>query len=467
MTQRERIPVQQVPAATGTALYARREPIQVRHVTGLFQRLRDIGMGGSLGLYFLLPWVQYDGRQAVLFNLPQRRFDIFGLSFWPQDFLFLAWALMLAAFALFFFTVLAGRVYCGYVCPQTTWTRLFSAIERWSEGDRHQRQKLAAAPWSLNKLWRRAAKHSGWLAVAVATGLTFVGYFTPVRELVPAFFAGHVGGWALFWIGFFTIATYGNAGFMREQVCLYMCPYARFQSVMFDADTLIVSYDAGRGEPRRRGVRKDNGTTSAGDCIDCNLCVQVCPTGIDIRDGLQYACITCAACIDACDDVMQRVSRPTGLIRYTTGHALAGARQTLLRPRLIGYGIVLVVLSVLFVWQLVDRVPLQLDVLRDRHQLYRVTSDGFVENSYRLEVLNKSQTAQRYRLTLEGPDVLTMIAAPIEFAMPGGTHRALPVTVRFDPYQDPPASHSIWFRVQSLDDPTLEVRHESRFITPQ
>lgn len=466
MSQRQRIPVHQEPAHA-TTLYARREPIQVRHVRGIYQKLRDAGMGISIFVYMILPWVQFDGRQAMLFDLPQRRFDIFMFSFWPQDFMFLAWALILSALALFFVTVFAGRVYCGYFCPQTNWTRLFFTIERWCEGDRLQRQNLAAAPWSLNKLTRRLVKHSGWLIVSLATGLTFVGYFTPIRELIPDFFTGQIGGWAWFWIGFFTLATYGNAGFMREQVCLYMCPYARFQSVMFDANTLIVSYDEERGEPRRRGLRKAaNSNQSAGDCIDCNLCVQVCPTGIDIREGLQVGCITCAACIDACDEVMTRIDRPKGLIRYTTENALAGHFQKLLRPRLLGYGGVLAALTLLFAAQLYQRVPLQVDVLRDRHELYRQTSDGFIENSYRLQLLNKSQVTQHYRLTLEGPDVLTLVAGPQTFPLASGEHRSVPVTVRYDPYEEPPANSRIWFRVQSLDDPRQESRHESRFIFP-
>lgn len=468
MSKTERIPVHSegIDDGRSVALYAKRERIQAKHVSGHYQRLRDLGLSMTMGLYLILPWVQWQGRQAVLFDLPHRSFHIFGITFWPQDFLFLAWALMLAAFALFFFTVLAGRVYCGYVCPQTTWTRFFMGIERIFEGDRHQRMKLDKAPWSFNKLWRRTGKHLCWLLLGLVTGLTFVGYFTPIRELVPDFFTAQVGGWALFWIGFFTVATYGNAGFLREQVCLYMCPYARFQSVMFDRDTLIVSYDTARGEPRGRGSRKKQAAPLAGDCVDCSLCVQVCPTGIDIRDGLQYECITCAACIDACDQVMDRIDKPRGLIRYTTENALAGGRHQVLRPRLIGYGVVISLLSLAFVWALYSRVPLQVDILRDRNQLYRLTSLGEVENSYRLELLNKDQHSHRYRVTLEAPEGLKLVHGEMTVTLEGGQHRSLPVTVSYDPYVADLDSRTIWFRVQDLDVPDLEVRHESRFIAP-
>ncbi|MED5388543.1 MAG: cytochrome c oxidase accessory protein CcoG, partial [Pseudomonadota bacterium] len=356
-----------------------------------------------------------------------------------------------------------------YVCPQTTWTRFFQWIEQWFEGDRHSRIKLDDAPWTFNKLWRRAGKHVLWLMLAFLTGLTFVGYFSPITDLTLRIVSADWGGWEAFWVGFFTVATYMNAGFMREQVCLYMCPYARFQSVMFDRETLIVSYDEARGEPRGRGAKKREQqppTIESGDCIDCGLCVQVCPTGIDIRDGLQYECITCAACIDACDDVMDHVGKPRGLIRYTTENALEGKPSRVIRPRLIGYGVVLLLMGTLFMVTLYNRVPLQVDVIRDRNQLFRTASSGHIENSYRLEILNMGQNADRYTLTLEGPEGLTMNNRT-EFSIQPGQHLSLPVTVSYDPYMVEMASTPIWFTVTSLDDPDLEKRHESRFIAPR
>jgi len=421
-----------------------------------------------MGLYLAMPWVQWDGRQAVWFDLPGRQFHIFSLSFWPQDFVFLSWLLILAAFALFFVTVLAGRVYCGYVCPQTTWTRFFTSIEDWIEGDRSARFKLDAAPWTASKIIKRTSKHSAWLFLALITGITFVGYFTPITELVYRLSQGflgswEIGGWEAFWIGFFTLATYMNAGWMREQVCMYMCPYARFQSVMFDDDTLIVSYDERRGEPRTRGA-KSRDESNAGDCIDCGLCVQVCPTGIDIRDGLQYECITCAACIDACDLVMDKVGKPHGLIRYTTQHALEGLKTRILRPRLIAYGAVLTAMTVMFAAALWLRVPAELDVIRDRTNLYRIASDGSIENSYRLEVMNKTQRSQTFRLTFEGPDGLVW-SGPEEIYVSAGGHATVGVTLGFDPFYHTVATGPVWFYLEDIDEQGIRRQRESRFIS--
>lgn len=470
MSKRDRIPVQNVPASkAGTALYTKREPIHVKNITGVFQKLRDFTMIATIGFFVLLPWVQWGGRQAVLFDLPRRQFHIFGITFWPQDFYFLAAALMVSAFALFFITVLAGRVWCGYTCPQTTWTRLFMFVEQKLEGDRNQRLHRDKNPKTFDTRLRRLAKYAIWLVLAMLTGVAFVSYFTPVRELIPDLITGQAHFWAWFWIGLFTLATFGNAGMLREQVCLYMCPYARFQSVMFDKDTLIVTYDAERGEPRRRGSRKRHRAENepAGDCVDCSLCVQVCPTGIDIRDGLQYECIACAACIDACDEVMVKVGLPKGLIRYTTERGLEGGKTKWFRPRLVGYGLAISVIIAIFVGQLFLRAPLQVDVLRDRNQLYRTTSSGLIENSYRLEVLNKSQTAHQYHITLDGPEGLTLINNVIDVELAAGEGKAVPVTVSYDPYVVDMESSKIWFVVRPVDDNHKEVRHESRFITPR
>ncbi len=468
MSDPQRIPIHDANSDGAVSLYSKRERIQVKATKGRFQAIRNATILGTMGLYLFLPWVRWDGQQAVLFDLPGRQFRIFGWTFWPQDFLFLSWTLIIAAFALFFFTVLAGRVYCGYVCPQTTWTRFFQWIEHWCEGDRHSRIKMDHAPWTISKIVRRTSKHILWLILAFLTGLTFVGYFSPITDLSLRILSLGWGGWELFWVAFFTVATYGNAGFMREQVCLYMCPYARFQSVMFDDDTLIVSYDEGRGEPRGRGAKKKQSENpdAPGDCIDCGMCVQVCPTGIDIRDGLQYECITCAACIDACDDVMDHIDKPRGLIRYTTENDLEGKESRVIRPRLVGYGMVLLAMATLFMVTLYNRVPLQVDVLRDRNQLFRVASSGRVENVYRLEILNKGQDAHRYTLTLEGPEGLRM-ENRTEFTIQPGQHLSLPVTVSYDPYEVEMPSSTIWFSVRSLDDPDLEKQHESRFIPPR
>jgi cytochrome c oxidase accessory protein FixG len=381
-------------------LYQRREKIFTRYVGGIFQRLRFFSGWPLLGGYFLLPWLQWDGRQAVLFDLPARQFFIFELTIWPQDLWLLGWLLIVAAFALFTFTTLVGRIWCGYTCPQTVWTAIFMWIEQITEGERHQRIRLDQAPLRLGKVMKRGAKHGMWLGVALLTGLTFVGYFTPIRELVTSMVTLQPNGTAAFWILFFTGATYGNAGWMREQVCIYMCPYARFQSAMFDRDTLVVSYDAARGEPR--GSRKRGTAPSElGDCIDCQLCVQVCPTGIDIRDGLQYQCIGCAHCVDACAQVMDRMGYAPGLIRYTTERALGGGTTRWLRGRTVGYGLALVAMSGAFGYALLDLSPIEVVVLRERGELYRHVADGSIANDYRLRLLNKTQHPARLEVTVE------------------------------------------------------------------
>ena len=377
-------------------LYKRREKIFTRSIVGKFQRLRLYTGWPLLIGYFLVPWLNWGERQAVLFDLPARKFYILGVTFWPQDFMLLTWLLAIAAFALFTFTSLVGRVWCGYTCPQTVWTAIFMWMEQITEGSRNARVKLDQAAWNWDKFRKRSAKHTMWLGWAFFTGLTFVGYFTPIRDLVNELVRLDISGWALFWTAFFTAATYFNAGWLREQVCIYMCPYARFQSAMFDKDTLIVSYDAARGEPRGSRQRKRTGDVGSGlgDCIDCQLCVQVCPTGIDIRNGLQYQCIGCAHCIDACDQVMEKMSYPSGLIRYTTEHALAGEPVHIWRPRLIGYGVALVVMASLFTLVLVNRDVIGIDVIRERGSLFHVRGNNIV-NNYELKLINKTQAPRR------------------------------------------------------------------------
>jgi cytochrome c oxidase accessory protein FixG len=413
-------------------LYQKREKIFTRFVGGFFQRLRFFTGWPLLGAYFLLPWLSWNGRQLVLFDLPARQFNIFSLTFYPQDLWMLGWLLIIAAFGLFTVTTLVGRLWCGYTCPQTVWTAIFMWAEQLAEGPRHQRIRLDQAPWSFEKVRKRAFKHIMWLGWAALTGITFVGYFTPIRELVPDLFTFQVGGWALFWTCFFTAATYINAGWLREQVCIYMCPYARFQSAMFDKDTLIVSYDPVRGEPR--GARKRTAAEERpeerrlGDCIDCTLCVQVCPTGIDIRNGLQYQCIGCAHCIDACNQVMDKMGYDPGLIRYTTEHELAGGRTHWLRPRSIGYAIALAVMISAFSIALVSRTPFEVDVLRERGELYQLNAAGEVVNQYRLRVLNKSQRQQSFELAVES-DLPLRIAGKVALDVEPGELLDVPLAL--------------------------------------
>ncbi|MBV1907194.1 MAG: cytochrome c oxidase accessory protein CcoG [Pseudomonadales bacterium] len=390
-------------------LYQRREKIYTRGVSGFYQRLRLLSGWPFLIVYFATPWINWNSHQAVLFDLPARQFHIFGLTAWPQELWLLGWMLIIAAFALFTLTTFVGRVWCGYTCPQTIWTAVFMWLEQVTEGQRHQRIRLETAPWSLEKVAKRIAKHLMWLGFAMLTGIAFVAYFTPVRELVPALFAFDIDGWRLFWIAFFTCATYLNAGWMREQVCIYMCPYARFQSAMFDEDTLVVSYNDVRGDPRgsrKRGQAKQSSDSrnALGDCIDCQLCVQVCPTGIDIREGLQYQCISCAACIDACDQVMEKMGYATRLISYTTERVLHGGVTRWVRGRSVGYSGALLLMLVAFASALINRDPFAIDIIRERGELYHTLADGSVRNDYQLKVMNRQQSTVVFELKLHLSD---------------------------------------------------------------
>ena len=465
----EQIPVQDVTPPTsknaGVDLYASREKIYTRAFTGLFRNLRLAGGALLFLLFFGTVWLNWDGRQAVWWNLPERKFHIFGATYWPQDFMLLSWLLIICAFGLFFITVFAGRVWCGYTCPQSVFTWVFMWAEKVTEGDRNQRMKLDKQSLSGKKFTRKLAKHGIWVGVSLLTAITFVGYFTPIRDLVIELFTGQASGWAYFWIGFFTLATYGNAGYLREQVCIYMCPYARFQSVMFDQDTLIVSYDPRRGESR--GPRKKDADYKAlglGDCIDCKMCVQVCPTGIDIRDGLQIECIGCAACIDACDDIMDKMNYPKGLISYTTEHNLSGRKTRLLRPRLIGYAVALVAMIGLFAWAVATRPLVELDVLKDR-VLFRENERGYIENVYTLKIMNKAQRDMTYVITADGLDGLVYEGKREVRALAGEVY-SFPVELSIAPEKLPSSANNIVFHVQSADDPSIKNDADSRFIGP-
>lgn len=446
-------------------LYEKREKIFTRSVEGFYQRLR-LYTGWPLLLgYFLSPWLMIEGRQAILFDLPERKFHIFWLTFWPQDFGLLAWALMISAFALFFVTTLFGRVWCGYTCPQTVWTAIFMWAEQVAEGERHQRIRLDKAPWSIEKIYKRTLKHGMWIGVALATGATFIGYFYGIRELVVDAVTLNLPMVAAFWLFFFTAATYVNAGWMREQVCKYMCPYARFQSAMFDKDTLIVSYDAARGEPR--GARKkgiDHEAEGLGACIDCQYCVQVCPTGIDIRDGLQYECINCALCVDACNSIMDKMGYERGLVSYTTEHKLEGKGWTWKRVKLVGYGFALVAMITLFSATIFMRVPLELDVIRGRGLLYQEIPGGLVQNTYTVKIINMADDTRTFTLSVDGlPSPRIVPDEPI--TVPGGTIYELAVSVQVDPDQLTATNTDIEFEVVSSDG-EVRTSSDSSYIGP-
>ena len=463
-----------LPREAIVRLYAAREDIFPREIKGRYATLRRACVWLTQILFYGLPWLNMNGRQAVLFDLASRKFYLFGMVFWPQDFIYLAALLIVCAYGLFLVAAVAGRVWCGFACPQTVYTEIFLWIERKIEGSRSSQMRLARQPWSAQKVGKRGAKHLAWGLVALWTGFSFVGYFTPVRSLGGQIMAFGLGPWETFWILFYSFATYGNAGWLREQVCKYMCPYARFQSAMFDKNTLIVTYDEARGEPRngrRKGEAKADAAGS-GDCIDCSLCVQVCPTGIDIRNGLQYECIGCAACVDACNIVMDKVQRPRGLIRYATENGLMqtlGAlaiRRRMLRPRVLVYCVVLVLLVAAMGTSLALRNPLKLDVIRDRGAMGREVEDGRIENVYRLQLMNTSEQAQLLRVSVSGiPSATVVEEGPID--IDGATTRAVPVRVRIDPGAGKPGSNKIAFTARSVNDPDLSVSEGAAFIVPK
>nr|WP_236589518.1 cytochrome c oxidase accessory protein CcoG [Ramlibacter aurantiacus] len=453
-------------------MYEAHQKIYPRSTSGRFAQWRWMFVFITQLVFYGLPWVNWGERQAVLFDLAARRFYLFGYVLYPQDFIYLTGLLVISAFSLFLFTAVAGRLWCGFACPQTVYTEIFLWIERKLEGDRTARMKLDAAPWTARKWLRKGGKHLIWVALALWTGFTFVGYFTPITVLGGEVLDARMGSWETFWVLFYGLATWGNAGFMREQVCKYMCPYARFQSAMFDKDTLIVSYDAGRGEPRgSRGRRDDPAAMGLGSCVDCTLCVQVCPTGIDIRNGLQYECISCAACVDACDGVMDKLNYPRGLIRFTTDNALTGrwdkARllRRVLRPRVLVYTVLLGALVLALAGSLAVRMPLKVDVVRDRASLARIVGQGRIENVYRLQIMNATEQKQRYRVTAAGLPGLT-VASDAEFEVDPAQSRWVPVRLQVPPDAAAPGSHPVHFRIESVTG-DAHVSEKSVFLVPR
>ena len=458
------------------SLYQSDKKIYARSVAGWFNNWRWAMVWVTQLVFYGLPWLTMNGRQAMLFDLADRRFYIFNLLLYPQDLIYLTGLLIISALSLFLFTAVAGRLWCGYACPQTVYTEIFMWVERKIEGDRVTRMRLDKAPWSAAKLARKSAKQGVWIAIGLWTGFTFVGYFTPIRELAGAVTSFSLGPWEWFWVLFYGFATYGNAGWMREQVCKYMCPYARFQSAMFDPDTLIVTYDEARGEGRGSRPRSDTPAEyhakGLGDCIDCGLCVQVCPTGIDIRNGLQYECISCAACIDVCDGVMDKMHYPRGLIRNSTQNGIsqqlssAAMFRRVLRPRVLVYACVLALVTAGLLWSLLTRASFRVDVVRDRGTIARVVGQGLVENVYRLQIMNATEHGQQYSLKvagIEGARIVSDVAVVVDAA----SSRWVPVRVQTPPNAAAAGSHPITFLILAQGVSGDEVSEKSVFLVPR
>ncbi|HNZ89824.1 MAG TPA: cytochrome c oxidase accessory protein CcoG [Acidovorax sp.] len=461
------------PSAEGeiVSLYEAQKKIYPRSISGFFARWRWAMVFLTQLVFYGLPWLEWGQRQMVLFDLGARRFYIFGLVLYPQDFIYLTGLLIISALSLFLFTAVAGRLWCGFACPQTVYTEIFMWIEHKIEGDRSARLRLDNSPWTFEKVRKKLLKQFIWVAVALWTGFTFVGYFVPIRDLGGELLALQ-GGWQIFWVLFYGFATYGNAGFMREQVCKYMCPYARFQSAMFDKDTLIVSYDPERGEPRGPRVKTvDYKAKGLGDCIDCTLCVQVCPVGIDIRKGLQYECIGCGLCVDACNTVMDKMNYPKGLIRYSTQNGVLNRwsqsqiLRHVMRPRVLIYTAVLVALCLGMLASLTTRTPLKVDIVRDRAALSRIVAGGKLENVYRLQIMNATETAQRYRISANGLDGLE-VASEQEFDIGAAESRWVAVRLQIPYGAAAPGSHAIHFDISALDNDG-KVSEKSIFLVPR
>jgi cytochrome c oxidase accessory protein FixG len=454
------------------SLYQAHKKIYPRSVTGLFSNWRWGMVFLTQIIFYGLPWLEWGQRQAVLFDLGARRFYIFGLVLYPQDFIYLTGILVISAYSLFLFTAIAGRLWCGYACPQTVYTEIFLWIEKKIEGDRSARIRRDDGPMSADKLGRKTAKHLAWITFALLTGFTFVGYFTPIRELGGQFFRWDLSSWEIFWTFFYGFATYGNAGFMREQVCKYMCPYARFQSAMFDKDTLIVTYDTERGEPRgARSKKADLSKLNLGACVDCSLCIQVCPTGIDIRNGLQYECIGCGACADVCDTVMDKVGYPRGLVKYSTENAInqhwtrAQTLRHVLRPRVLIYLSILAAVVIAMTVSLTMRIPFKVDVVRDRGALARIADGGRIENVFRLQIMNATEATQQFHLSVSGmPELQIVSENDIDIASTQA--RWVAVRVQGPMEGAAPGSHTIHFEIVAKSG-IGSIREKAAFIVPR
>ncbi len=464
-------------------LYASRVKVHPKRVKGSFRSIKWIVMLITLAIYYFAPWIRWDRGpnapdQAILLDFPGRRFYFFFIEIWPQEVYYITGLLMLAAFGLFLVTSLAGRVWCGYTCPQTVWTDLFVTVERWVEGDRNARMKLDRAPWTAGKLRKRLVKHVIWIAIAVATGGAWVFYFADAPTLAVQLATFEAPMIAYLFIAIFTGTTYLLGGLAREQVCTYMCPWPRIQGAMFDEDSLLVSYRPYRGEPRGKHKRGQS-WEGRGHCIDCNQCVAVCPMGIDIRDGPQLECIQCALCIDACNSVMKKIELPSGLISYDTYRNLEAAasggkaRLRLLRPRVLIYVALLVFVSAVMLVAFLTRSDLDMTVLRDRNPLFVTLSDGTIRNGYEIKVLNKAHDERRFRLEIEGLEAPVLSAVgqteasegALVFTVPPDDLRAVKVFIAADAAEAPGGKVSMTFVLREVGGEGVR-RAETTFRGP-
>ncbi|MGV2872316.1 cytochrome c oxidase accessory protein CcoG [Colwellia sp. E150_009] len=437
--------------------YKSNQSIYVREQKGDYQKIRRLLSWILIFIFILLPFIQYNGQQAVLLDIAKQQFRFFSVTFWPQDFILLASIFMVGAFSLFFVTSWLGRVWCGFVCPQTVWTLAYVWVEHRVEGTRNQRIALDKQPMTFNKFHKKSIKHFLWLLMSFISASTFISYFIPVTQLYSNIIQLDCSAIVTFWLCFFTLCTYGNAGWLREKVCTDMCPYARFQAAMFDKSTLLVAYNKSRGEKRSpRKLKDDPKALGLGDCVDCNLCVDVCPTGIDIRNGLQYECINCALCIDACDETMARFNYSKGLISFTSEQALSNEKSKRTNYKVIAYGLFTMIIFTLTTYWISTRIPLEASILRDRNMLYRTNYLGIVENTYTLKILNKTQQDSHYKISVAGLENANL-TLPKNLMVKAGVMREFPLTLSVDSEKMNQAIIDISFTIQSIEQPQVSL----------
>lgn len=443
------------------------ETIHAKRMPGRFRTFKWLSMTLWL-LFFIGPYFRWQGHQAVLFDIPGRKFHLFGITVWPQDIWMLSLVLILLAMALFGVTAVAARVFCGYFCFQTVWTDIFTWIENHIEGNPIQRRKLDAAGWSKKKVWIKLKKHVLWMMIAVLTGVTFAAYFTDAFELWQNYLALQAPFIAWIVLLMFFLGTYIFAGFMREQVCFWLCPYARIQSVMVDKDTILPTYDFRRGEPRGRLKSKTDGG-NRGDCIDCRLCVAVCPTGVDIRNGMQEGCITCGLCIDACDSIMEKVGKPKGLIRYLSRKEMGG--ETLpplyLRPRVITYSAIFTFSIGGIVYGLTHIEPVELTVVHGRQPLYMRMSDGSIQNKYTIKAVNKTERDIEVAISADGiPGMNLSGSERMKTILKAGKLIPFNVFLKADPSTLTAAEMPVRFVLKTVGSDNIHVEYQSNFLSP-
>lgn len=433
------------------------QKIYIREQSGFYQKIRRSLSSFLIGIFIFLPFLRHNGQQAILIDIEQQILHLFSFILYPQDLVILSLFLAFSAFALFYTTKLYGRVWCGFICPQTVWTLMFNWVERRVEGNHNQSKVLDKQPMSLNKFWRKSVKHLGWVGISILTALVFISYFVPVEQLYWSFFTLSSSALVTSWVLFFAGCTYINAGYIREKMCLHMCPYSRFQSAMFDKNTSLVTYDATRGENRGKRKRNQEKPNNMGDCIDCNLCVQVCPAGIDIREGLQYQCINCGLCVDACDQTMMKFNYPLKLIDFKKAN-----NNKVDLTQVAGYlGMITLMLITMVYWAF-SWSSFDVSIIRDRQALHRINNQGDVENTYLFKIRNKASYLENYTISVNDHDNYTFQQSPKVTVQPGELKTVTVVLAKS--HSGPTGRENISFTIRADKSDHQEVKPISFYV---